>query len=411
MNILGFELKKLFGSKILIFLTVFCTGLNIAMFSSDFSSDKMDIVSDIISEPGTQINELGVKKFDDIYKNELAALREISPSAAKSYEEKGGIDYSRETRESSIMEHEYKLMLISLLRGQIEAVSGVQRKKALAEYSFAKIKDTDSNILKLVYLFELAMISDSEFSLEFFAPLSAEYVHSVLFGRIVPVFFTEMMFIAMLVTVRSCNYEFSEGTHYLVYTSKRGRRVQQDKLLASLITVSAVFAVLGAVTFGVYFIVNDLKEFLFIPLSSTAYGCIFSVADLSIAGLFGLCMLLGLAVALLSAVITYCISGVIKNPFGTIGIFVLLQFVCLLATDAVFSGNAGLLPKLLTATPVGLIFNFNISERTVQTVSGSLFCLSENSVPFFELFTVVLWGGICAVSAVLSQRCFRGKEL
>ena len=132
---------------------------------------------------------------------------------------------------------------------------------------------------------------------------------------------------------------------------------------------------------------------------------------MSIAGLFGLCMLLGIALSLISAVITYCICGFIKNSFGAIGVFVLLQFVCLLATDAIFSDNVGLLSKLLTATPVGLIFNFNLSERMVYTVSDTLFCLTETSVPFFELFTVVLWGVICMVLSAFSQRCFKGKEL
>ncbi len=412
MNIFRFEVKKLLCSKMLIFLLLLCAAVNFfVLYDGFYNSDSLEIVSDIISETGIEINEASIRKLNEIYDRELDNLAKISPAAAKSYDENGGVDYSKIEYTSGVMEQEYMLMLINIIKNQAESAVGSQRKEAAAEQFFDKIGSTDSDILKMLYAAELILVADNDFAKEFFAPVSADYIHSVVFGRTITVFLTEMMFLAMFITVRSYTYEFVGGTQQLVYTTRRGRDVQKDKLKASVVAVSSAYVILGAVTFCMYFLINDMKEFLFVKLSSTAYGSIFTMADLSFFGLLGLCMLLGFVLSLIWTVCSHFICGFIKNPFGAIGVFVLLQVVCLIATNGMYSENISLFDKLLTASPIGLIMHFSIEDQIPQAVSSSLFCVTSNSIPFFELFTVILWMFICAVFGIFARRCFNRKEL
>lgn len=412
MNIFRFELKKLICSKMLIFLLLLCAVVNFfVLYDGFYGSDKLEIVSDIISETGCEINEASLKKLNEIYDKELDNLAGISPTAAKSFAENGGVDYSQVGYVSGIAEQEYRLMLIKNIKNQADDAMGSQRKEAAMEMFFSKVGNTDNNILKLLYAAEMIFVADNDFAKEFFAPVWAEDIHTVVFGRMLTVFFMEMMLLAMFVTVRGYTYEFAGGTQYLVYSTKRGRDVQKDKLKASITAVSVAYVILGAVTLCIYFSINDMKEFLFIKLSSTAYGSILTLADLSFLGLLGLCMLLGFVLSIIWTVCSYCICGFIKNSFGAIGGFVLLQVVCLLATNGMYGENIGLFDKLLTASPIGLIMKFSIKNKIPETVSTSLFCVTSNSIPFFEMYTVILWTVICAVFAVLARRCFNRKEL
>lgn len=410
MNILKFELKKLICSKMLLFLLIFCFVLNfIVVYSQSYYAENSEVISDIVSKAGVDINEDSLTKLQKLYDEELEKLREFAPLAAQDIEQSGGID--REHYVNGVRDYEYKLNIIELLINDGREALQNDRMVSAGTLLLEKYVSTDNKLLKLLYGVETVLVFDNDFSSECFTPSYAVDMHSKMFGSVISVLIIEMMFFAMFITVRSCTYEMAEGTHFLVYSAKRGRKVQTDKITASLVTTAAVYGVLCIFTISVFFIMNDLKEFLFVPVSSTMYGSVFTVLDLNYFELICICLLTGLALSLIAAALTYCVCGFVKNPFGAIGGFVLLQAVCLLATNGMYSEDISLFDKLLTASPIGLIMNFSIENKVPQIVTPSLFCVTSNSIPLFEIFTVLLWVLICLLCGKLSERVFARKEL
>lgn len=410
MNILKFELKKLFLSKMLLLLLVFCFVLNfLVIYSQSYYAENLEVISDIVSESGVEINEDSLAKLQKLYDEELEKLRAFAPLAAQDMEQSGGIE--RNHYITGVRDYEYKLRIIELLINDGREVLQTDKTVTAGTFLLEKFASTDNKLLTLLYGVETVLVLDNDFSSEYFAPSSAVDMHSKMFSSVISVLIIEMMFFAMFITVRSCTYETAEGTHFLVYSSKRGRKVQTDKLTASLVTAAVVYGVLCIFTISVFFIMNDLKEFLFVPVSSTMYGSVFTVLDLNYLELICICLLTGLALSLIAAALTYCVCGFVKNPFGAIGGFILLQVVCLLATNEMYSEDISLFDKLLTASPIGLIMNFSIENKVPQIVTSSLFCVTSNSIPLFEIFTVIVWILICLLFGKLSERVFARKEL
>lgn len=410
MNILRFELKKLLCSKMLLLLLVFCFILNfLVIYSESYYAEKLEVISDIAAKSGVEINEDSLEKLQKLYDEELEKLRAYAPLAAQDIEKSGGID--RDHYVTGVRDYEYKLSIIELLINDGTQALQNDRMVSAGTFLLEKYVSTDNKLLKFLYGVEAVVVFDNDFLTECFAPSYAVDMHSKMFGNVICVLIIEMMFFAMFITVRSCTYEIAEGTHFLVYCAKRGRKVQRDKLSASLITTAAVYGVLCIFTISVFFIMNDLKEFLFVPVSSSMYGSVFTVLDLNYSELICICLLTGLVLSLIASALTSCVCGFIKNPFGAIGGFVLLQAVCLLATNGMYSEDVSLFDKLLTASPIGLIMNFSIENKIPQIVTSSLFCVTDTSIPFFELFTVFLWILICLLFGKLSERFFARKEL
>ncbi|MBQ8210709.1 MAG: hypothetical protein IJZ35_09020 [Clostridia bacterium] len=410
MNILKFELKKLFLSKMLLFLLIFCFVLNfLVVYSQSYYAENLEAISDIVSKAGVEINENSLTKLQKLYDEELEKLRAFAPLAAQDMEESGGID--REHYVAGVRDYEYKLSIMELLINDGTEALQNDRMVTAGTLLLEKYASTDNKLLKLMYGVEAVLVFDNDFSAEYFAPSSAVDMHSKMLGNVICVLIIEMMFFAMFITVRSCTFEMAEGTHFLVYSAKRGRKIQIDKMTASLVTTAAVYGLLCIFTISVFFIMNDLKEFLFVPVSSTMYGSVFTTLDLNYSELICICLLTGLALSLIASALTYCVCGFIKNPFGAIGGFILLQAVCLLATNGMYSEDISLFDKLLTASPIGLIMNFSIENKVPQIVTSSLFCVTPNSIPLFEIFTVIVWILICLLCGKLSERVFARKEL
>lgn len=409
MNILKFELKKLLCSKMLLLLLAFCFVLNfLVVYSESYSAENLEVISDIVSKSGVEINEDSLGKLQKLYDEELENLRAFAPLAAQDIEQSGGIE--RKHYVAGVWDYEYKLMLIDALIHDGADVLQNDRIVTAGTVLLEKYISTDNKLLKFLYGVETVLVFNNDFSEEFFTPSLVD-MHSQMFDSIVAMLIIEMMLFAMFITVRSCTYELTEGTHFLVYSTRRGRKVQTDKMTASFVTTAVVYVILCIFTMSVFFIMNDLKEFLFVPVSSTMYGSVFTVLDLNYFELICLCLLTGLALSLITSALTYCVCGFVKNPFGAIGGFVLLQMVCLLATNGMYGEDISLFDKLLTSSPIGLIVNFSIENKIPQIVSSSLFCVTSNSIPLFEIFTVILWMLICLLFGKLSGRVFARKEL
>lgn len=409
MNILKFELKKLLCSKMLLLLLAFCFVLNfLVVYSESYSVENLEVISNIVSKSGVEINEDSLGKLQKLYDEELEKLRAFAPLAAQDIEQSGGIE--RKHYVTGVWDYEYKLMLIDALIHDGADVLQNDRIVTAGTVLLEKYVSTDNKLLKFLYGVETVLVFNNDFSEEFFTPSLVD-MHSQMFDSIVAMLIIEMMFVSMFITVRSCTYELTEGTHFLVYSTRRGRKVQTEKMTASFVTTAVVYVILCIFTMSVFFIMNDLQEFLFVPVSSTMYGSVFTVLDLNYFELICLCLLTGIALSLITSALTYCVCGFVKNPFGAIGGFVLLQMVCLLATNGMYGENISLFDKLLTSSPIGLIVNFSIENKIPQIVSSSLFCVTSNSIPLFEIFTVILWILICLLFGKLSERVFARKEL
>ncbi|NGP46409.1 hypothetical protein G4V62_16175 [Bacillaceae bacterium SIJ1] len=169
------------------------------------------------------------------------------------------------------------------------------------------------------------IINKGEHKEWFFA---GEYrMHSFLFRTVFGSLIFEALILIVLATALITNYEFEHRTHFVTYTTKRGRRLMKDKLLAALIIASGITVSLFIVTLGTYFLVFDYAHVWGSSINSVlnweyklpyvswwdfSFG---NYLFMSI-GLVFLCMLLFSA-------LTFGMSVLIKNSYATFFVFAL----------------------------------------------------------------------------------------
>jgi hypothetical protein len=84
--------------------------------------------------------------------------------------------------------------------------------------------------------------------------------HKKLFGSIMPAVCAEGVLLTLLVVLYALGYENMNRTEHLVYSSKTGRRIVMKKYIASVIVGFCAYLLLMALTFALYFALNEYGD-------------------------------------------------------------------------------------------------------------------------------------------------------
>lgn len=207
------------------------------------------------------------------------------------------------------------------------------------------------------------------------------------------------MIIAVLLSVFLSKNEFEQHTHLLFYSSKHGRKLQTDKLLAALASTAVFTTIVVGITLSVYFLTFSYKGLWEVPISSFFTwepGMIFPFLtwrNLTFGEYFGCAVALMYGLQLIFAALAFVLGSFIRSSYLVYGSFAVL-FGSLLLLGRVVPASSELL-FYASFTPFHLMLNPHI-----WFTAGGAF----NMIRDWEWMTA---GGWAVVLTVLCYTCLK----
>lgn len=230
-------------------------------------------------------------------------------------------------------------------------------------------------------------------------------MHSFLFRTIFGHLIFESLIVIVLTTALITNFEFEHKTHLLTYTTKRGRKLMRDKLVASLLTGTTVTIFLVSVTLGAYFLTFDYSPFWGSSISS-AFNWEYELPYVSkwpmtVAQFLLWNILLVYVTLMLFTAITFVISVFVKNNYFTFFLF------------AIFFAIAYLAPFFMPAYSNSmLIAGHNLSQLMMNP---HMFFMGNIAPPMmfkhYEWITIVIWSIVVMTCSGLALKTFRQQDI
>lgn len=226
-----------------------------------------------------------------------------------------------------------------------------------------------------------------------------------LYSRQIPLFCTlESILAAVLLMMKSVNEPFSVGTAMVVFATKTGRKSQDKRRRAAVLT-SVVFAVgVWAVTClsaGILFPMGNLwKTRVGSMMLLDSFFPIISRFPMTVAAYLGLEFGISVLSSVLFCYLSYIFAARNQNSFAS---FVQLMFGC-----ACIYTVTSLFPKdsrfffTVQYNPVSLI-----QRAGHWVVSGGPFF----SPQYYEITVLLLWGSLIGIAVYLSRRRFLREDL
>lgn len=229
-------------------------------------------------------------------------------------------------------------------------------------------------------------------------------MHSFLFKSIFRNIIFQCSILACLITMFILNYEFDNNTSLIAYSTKRGRNLIKDKLLASLICVSLITATILSITLILYFNIFSYDGLWKVPVSSyfnwETVLPFMSWFSLNIREYLILSIVLVYVIQLIFTGRVFLIARITKNNYIGFFIFaIIVSFGILLPSFMPSSSN---LIIYSTFTPSNLIFNpsFWFMESGLLT-----------NYKYYELTTVIIWVVLMMITTTLGIRTFKREDL
>ncbi|MBO3445584.1 hypothetical protein [Clostridium sp. CCUG 7971] len=228
--------------------------------------------------------------------------------------------------------------------------------------------------------------------------------YSLLFQDILSECIYEIMILVVLITSYLINYEFDNKTSLLVYSTKRGRNNDRDKLAVCLLSSFIISLIILGVTLLAYFITFDYSNILNIPLNSA-----FNWENIMpIINIFGhtfinqlmLSILIVIVCMLIFTAITFVISKLLKNSYIVFFIFLII-----------FGINLSVSTFVSKSSPIIMHLGYDVFNLAIRP--GSWF---TSKIPFiankyYELITIVVWGCMCMLSLMFVIKRFKKEDI
>ncbi|MBB4824426.1 multisubunit Na+/H+ antiporter MnhC subunit [Sporosarcina luteola] len=392
MRIFLLECKKVILSPVLIGLFLLFTGFNfLVIFNSSDHRAELKMVNEIIDTYGREITPSSLQQFQDDIQNDLLKLQQLTGKRYDSVndflEDLDVEEYERYSKQEQAflsglqVKEMYESIASSIDENYEEIDIEKEGEVALEQYQLSgKAAETYlAENEKFTKRFD-EMIRNGEHKQWFFAG-KAYYMHTLLFKDLFSKMTIEILLLVILSTTFLATYEFEQRTHLVAFATQRGRRLMNNKLVASLVMAFVITGLVLGSTLGVFFLVFDYSHVWETSVSS-AFNWEYNFPyvswwDLSFAQfLLGVIGVLFVSVLLISA-LTFSISLFIKNSyvsfFVTAASFILLY---MLPSFMPHSSNwlfvAGYtVPTLVMAIPglfmgsSGLIFFRNFEWATI----------------------------------------------
>lgn len=423
MDIKLHEAKKIISSPIVIALTIIFIFFNIlTIYNNSYIKDELKIINNMIGEFGYEINDDMLNNMNLEYNEKIKKFNETTKDKLnKSYKTMEDFinseNYYRYIHEDKIFNDEELQFFNELKLLEIYKYLAVEQVKSYEDINILETGEKDikayglsgkaKEIAKKRYeildkRFEQIKEEGGYKSLFF---LGSPYrAYSLLFQDILSECIYEIMILVVLITSYLINYEFDNKTSLLVYSTKRGRNNDRDKLTVCLLSSFIISLIILGVTLLAYFITFDYSNILNIPLNSA-----FNWENIMpIINIFGhtfinqlmLSILIVIVCMLIFTAITFVISKLLKNSY-------IVYFVFLI----IFGINLSVSTFVSKSSPIIMHLGYDVFNLAIRPGSWFTSKIPFTSNKYYELITIVVWGCMCMLSLMFVIKRFKKEDI
>lgn len=396
MKIIGWELKKILSDRALWVLLAACVIVQAALLCSPLDQrSQLDWWNDLAGNTGTAITAESLEKLENYSESERELIQSgKNPSWAEHpYQAAMQLDQLDAVREeggvNAVTKQDFSPDLF------VPAAEGGAKQTPIETYRDDAIRA------------RIAQANQSQ-EANFFSAGSFFPARESLFSMTFLFFYLEMILAAVYLSARSASLEFSDGTQQLVYTCRRGRKLQRSKLAACLIAVTGIYLIFAALLAAAYLLLYPQWNFLSVPYSADPFAAGLSRFPVSFLGYMLLHLALGYLILLVLTLFIFGLTSWGRSPMIGIAIF-LTGGTAMMMTGGIT--NPALAP--LAVNPVSLLVSVNPVTRAVTLNAAKWFCYTGRALdlPYMEWITVLLWGIAAALLCAVMIRRFRKREV
>ena len=423
MHIKLYEAKKIISSPIVIVLTIIFILFNIlTIYNNSYIKDELKIINNIIGEFGYEINDDMLNNMNLEYKEKIKKFNEITKDKLnKTYptmeEFINSDEYNKYTNNDKTFTYEEIEFFNELNLLEAYKYLAVEQVKSYEGINILETGDKDikayglsgkaKEIAKKRYetldkRFEQIKEAGDYKSLFFLGNPYRTY--SLLFQDILSNCIYEIMILVVLITSYLINYEFDNKTSLLVYSTKRGRNNDKDKLIICLLSSFIISLIILGATLLVYFITFNYSNILNIPLNSA-----FNWENLMpIINIFGhtfinqlmLSILIVIVCMLIFTTIVFVISKLLKNSYIVFFIFLII-----------FGINLSVSAFVSKSSPIIMYLGYDVFNLAIRPGSWFTSKLPFIANKYYELVTIVVWGCMCMLSLMFVIKRFNKEDI
>ncbi|MGG3797795.1 hypothetical protein [Metabacillus fastidiosus] len=407
------ELKKALVSPVILSLIGIFIAFNLfIIYSYSHVKEELGILTKLVDQFGYELNEETMHDFNLFYNKQLKKLNKITAgsyeSAAEFFNKNKMIDkehYSKKEltffHDVLITENYYFVSLdIDGLYRNIDLMGEAEYQINKYHMSGTATETVRKEFTKLSSRLE-QIIENGEHKTLFFDG-KIYRMHSFLFENIFLLIIFEILILVVLMTSFIQTYEFENKTYQLTYSTKRGRKLAFDKLMASFMASVLVTTIIAGITLISYFSVYNYSGLWNVPISSyfnaekQVYISWWEISFIKYL-LFGIALVY--ICQLFFTAITFIIATFIRNSYFVFIMFGIL-FGCGLLLPSIASLDSNLI-FISMMTPFTLIMNPNI-----WFIGGNAFY-----GPYYEINTIVIWTILLFVLCICTTKIFRKQDI
>lgn len=417
------EIKKIISSPIVVALTMIFILFNVfVIYEKSYMKKDLLIINNIIEEFGYEIDDSMLNSMNIKYKKDLDKFNEMTiDKFEKTYDTVADFIDSNEYflnyyDESKFTAEEFKLIdEVNLLeiyyKSSKDLVNSYENidimgnaSSSIKKYGLSKgaAEIVYKNYEKLSDKFD-EIVENNEHKNLFFLGKFYE-THTLLFRNIFSKMIYEIMILVVLITAYLINYEFDNKTSLLVYSSKRGRNNNKDKLAICIFSAIIISLIIIGITLFVYFTTFDYSEVYKVPISSVfnlEYDFPYiSWFNASFIVQTTLCIMLTVMISVILSCIAYIISMLVKNSYIVFFIFFIVFGVFMLIPSLISKDSSLFIYSHYN------IFNLILNPHVWFIGFGQL-AMSK----YYELIIITICGILSGLGCILVFKKFKGEDL
>lgn len=413
------ELKKIVSSPIVLALLLLFTAFNLYLIyvNAPKSADVVKI-NEVIDEYGSLMDKDGRFLLKDSYE---IGLETWNARNGKEFEFASEFfraeNYYPAMDSGEISDKEFERIVdLNVKESILLTAEGLEQqyqkwdllKSAEVQIELYGIKGEAADTVREQYkslVPRLEEVKSSQEHLHVFLPGKIFRTHSLLFKTLFGVVLFQIMLLVVLFTAFLTNYEFDQGSHLVTFSTKRGRGLMWDKLLAALSATGMVTALLLLATFGTYFLAVDYSRLWHLPISTGFMiepdgNPFISWWDLSFIQYFWLGILMIFVLQVLFTLITFVLSLWMKNSYVVFIVFAILFGLGLLIP--------GEMPK---DSVLSLYTTFNPSSLVLGSKKWWMESGAFTTFKYYEMVTAGVWLAGFILAGWFSMKKFQTRNL
>lgn len=377
MKIFGWELKKILSDRALWILLAACMAVQAALLCSPLDQrSQLDWWNDLAGHTGTAITAESLEKLENYAKTERELIQSgKNPAWAEhSYQAAVQLDQLDAVREEAGVNAVTKQDFSPDLLVPASADSAKQAPIETYRDDAIRARITQANRTQEANFFSAG---------SFFPARESLFSMTFLF------FYLEMILAAVYLSARSASLEFSDGTQQLVYTCRRGRKLQRSKLAACLIAVTGIYLICAAFFAAAYLLLYPQWNFLAVPYSADPFAAGLIRFPVSFLGYMLLHLALGYLIILVLTLLIFGLTSWGRSPMIVIAIF-LTGGTAMMMTGRIT--NPALAPVAVNSASLLISMDPVIHDVTLNTASWFCYTGRPLDLPYIEWIAVLLWG-------------------